>query len=143
MKKIIILQFFIFISFISFAQTPEILKLKITNKVGYPIIYKFAYIYQGNSKISWSFSNKNGEFDFVIEPVPINYDSIYLFIEDENIIDTIFIGKFNILTSNEISSYIITTLEFKRFLTSIEFKEYSKKYGLIPKRQKGLEKDVH
>jgi len=71
-------------------------------------------------------------------------DSVYLKIQDfdRKHIDTVFIKDINLLEKNYKSFFELVLLEYNIF-SEKEFNEYSRKHGLIPKRQKGLEKDVH
>lgn len=144
MKQQLVFIYSIFIAFSLNAQNICIFDVEIKDNHGQPFSNKNIYLYNCKTKISWSFSDKEGKASFLIDSLPFNSDSVYLFIKEENSLNNnikIFINTLRLLESNETGNYSIKITDFRLF-TQEEYIKYCKKNGLMPRRKETLVKDV-
>ena len=138
--------FFIFILtvFSLSAQNISMLDVEIKDNYGQPLSNTNLYLYDGNTKLSWSFSDEKGNANFLIDSLSFNSDSVYLLINTGITLSSntkIFINNLKLLESNKIGNISIKITDFKLF-TQEEFSAYCKKNGLMPLRKNTLAKDV-
>lgn len=143
MKEQMLFIYFIFIVFSVNSQSIYTLDVKMKGNSGYPLSNKHLYLYKGDVKLSWSFSDEEGKCSFLIDSIPFNSDSVYFILKAVDSLNRnikMFSNKLNLLEGNEIDNYSIKITNFRMF-TQKEHTEYCKEKGLLPRRNVTLGKE--
>ncbi len=142
LKQILFLGCFIFFIGNICSQSVAVLTINITNSKGEALNSKLAYMYNGEKKIAWSFSDEKGNFSFIIESPPLQNDSIFILInitkQDSVIIK---LNELFLFNESKIENHNIFISEYLFFETYNDFKKYYNN-NVFPKRKKTKAKDV-